>query len=209
MAISTDLFSTLKDEILQGKLLSGQKLTEKVICEKYQISRTPVREALHKLEMEGLVESIPNRGFFVLGLTDQDYMDMFTLRKVYEVQATQWAIQRITKKELEELEELFEFMEFYTMKKDIAKMLTINMNFHQKIYAASHNRMLKNLLSSYQEMLKHRENPVVKSDSYLIEVFSEHKAIFEAFKNRDVEAGMAAMSIHMDNSMARYTSSNK
>ncbi|MEE1038459.1 MAG: GntR family transcriptional regulator [Eubacterium sp.] len=209
MAISTDLFSTLKDEILQGKLLSGQKLTEKVICEKYQISRTPVREALHKLEMEGLVESIPNRGFFVLGLTDQDYMDMFTLRKVYEVQATQWAIQRITKEELEELEELFEFMEFYTMKKDIAKMLTINMNFHQKIYAASHNRMLKNLLSSYQEMLKHRENPVVKSDSYLIEVFSEHKAIFEAFKNRDVEAGMAAMSIHMDNSMARYTSRNK
>ena len=99
MAISTDLFSTLKDEILQGKLLSGQKLTEKVICEKYQISRTPVREALHKLEMEGLVESIPNRGFFVLGLTDQDYMDMFTLRKVYEVQATQWAIQRITKEE--------------------------------------------------------------------------------------------------------------
>lgn len=209
MAISTDLFSTLKDEILQGKLLSGQKLTEKVICEKYQISRTPVREALHKLEMEGLVESIPNRGFFVLGLTDQDYMDMFTLRKVYEVQATQWAIQRITKEELEELEELFEFMEFYTMKKDIAKMLTINMNFHQKIYAASHNRMLKNLLSSYQEMLKHRENPVAKSDTYLLEVFSEHKAIFEAFKNRDVEAGMAAMSIHMDNSMARYTSRNK
>ena len=209
MAISTDLFSTLKDEILQGKLLSGQKLTEKVICEKYQISRTPVREALHKLEMEGLVESIPNRGFFVLGLTEQDYLDMFTLRKVYEVQATQWAIQRITPEEFEELEELFEFMEFYTMKQDVAKMLTINMNFHQKIYAASHNRMLKNLLSSYQEMLKHRESPVVKSDNYLLEVFSEHKAIFEAFKKRDVEAGIIAMSIHMDNSMARYTSRNK
>ena len=65
MAISDNLFSTIKDDILTGKLKSGEKLTEKVICNQYNISRTPVREALQKLEMEGLVESIPNRGFFV------------------------------------------------------------------------------------------------------------------------------------------------
>lgn len=204
MAIAADLFTTLKDEILQGRLLSGQKLTEKVLCDKYQISRTPVREALHKLEMEGLVESIPNRGFYVLGLAEQDYLDMFTLRKIYEIQAVTWAIERITDAELEELEELFEFMEFYTMKKDVAKMLTINMNFHQKIYHASHNRMLKNLLSSYQEMLKHIENPSNKKDSYLLEVFNEHKEIFDAFKAKDIEAGKTAMAKHMDNARDRY-----
>ena len=87
MAISDNLFSTIKDDILTGKLKSGEKLTEKVICNQYSISRTPVREALQKLEMEGLVESIPNRGFFVLGLTVRDYEDMFTLRKLYEIQA--------------------------------------------------------------------------------------------------------------------------
>lgn len=204
MAIAADLFTTLKDEILQGRLLSGQKLTEKVLCDKYQISRTPVREALHKLEMEGLVESIPNRGFYVLGLAEQDYLDMFTLRKIYEIQAVTWAIERITDEELEELEELFEFMEFYTMKKDVAKMLTINMNFHQKIYNASHNRMLKNLLSSYQEMLKHIENPSTPKDSYLDEVFNEHREIFNAFKNKDIEAGRIAMANHMDCARDRY-----
>ncbi len=207
MAISADLFSTLKDEILTGKLISGQKLTEKVICDKYGVSRTPVREALQKLEMEGLVESIPNRGFFVLGLTQQDYIDMFTLRKIYEIQAITWAIERITDDEMDALKELYEFMEFYTMKEDVAKMLIINNNFHQTIYSASHNRMLKNLLSSYQEMLKHVENPAHKKEGYLLEVFKEHKAIFDAFAARDKEAGIAAMEMHMDNSKQRYIKS--
>lgn len=210
MAISADLYSTLKDDILDGSLKSGYKLTEKILCDKYHVSRTPVREALQKLEMEGLVESIPNRGFFVLGLSKQDYLDMFTLRKVYEVQAITWAIERISDEELEDLEELYEFMEFYTMKNDTGKMLTINMNFHQMIYTASHNRMLKNLLSSYQEMLKHAENPFKNhNDDYLKDVFAEHSKIFEAFKNRDVNAGIAAMTEHMDNSKKRYLANMK
>ncbi len=204
MAISADLFSTLKDKILTGELKSGEKMTEQVICKKYNISRTPVREALQKLEMEGLVESIPNRGFFVLGLTKQDYDDMFTLRQIYEVQAVKWAIERITTPEFEQLEETFEFMEFYTMKKDVAKMLTINMNFHQIIYSASKNRMLKNLLSSYQGLLKHVENNSPKKQNYLYDIFEEHKLIFEAFKNRDVDAGAQAMVSHMLSSKKRY-----
>lgn len=210
MAISADLYTTLKDDILNGTIKSGNKLTEKVLCNKYGISRTPVREALQKLEMEGLVESIPNRGFFVLGLSRQDYLDMFTLRKVYEIQAITWAIERVTDEEFEELEELYEFMEFYTLKNDMAKMLVINMNFHQMIYTASHNRMLKNLLSSYQEMLKHAENPFSgKGEDYLQQVFREHSAIFDAFRKRDVQAGIAAMTAHMDNSKERYLSNAK
>ena len=205
MAISADLFSTLKDDILTGKLASGQKLTEIVLCNKYGISRTPVREALQRLEMEGLVESIPNRGFFVLGLTRQDYMDMFTLRKTYEIQAIKWAIARMTDKEFENIEEIFEFMEFYTIKKDMAKMSTINMNFHQAIYNAAHNRILKNLLFSYQEMLKHAEKPKNHgTKEYLETILGEHKNIFEAIKARDEDMAVAAMTAHMDNSRDRY-----
>lgn len=205
MAISADLFSTLKDDILTGKLPSGQKLTEIVLCNKYGISRTPVREALQKLEMEGLVESIPNRGFFVLGLTRQDYVDMFTLRKAYEIQAITWAIERMTDKEFEKIEEIFEFMEFYTIKKDMAKMSTINMKFHRSIYNAAHNRILKNLLFSYQEMLKHAEKPKDHGSSlYLQTILKEHSDIFEAIKARDKEAAIASMATHMDNSKQRY-----
>lgn len=204
MAIADDLFSIMKDEILKGKLKSGEKLTEKVICSQHAVSRTPVREALHRLEMEGLVESLPNRGFFVLGLTNQDYEDMFTLRQIYEVQAFIWAVERATKEERENIEELFEFMEFYTMKKDVAKMLTINMNFHKMIYKSSHNRMLQNLLSSYQEMLKHVESSHIKYEGYLDDVFKEHKEIYLAFKNKDIDSGVKAISKHIENSRYRY-----
>jgi GntR family transcriptional regulator, rspAB operon transcriptional repressor len=92
--------------------------------------------------MEGLVEMIPNRGAYVLGLSARDMDDMFILRKIYEVQAVRWAIERITDEEMAQLEETFDFMEFYTMKNDVEKMLNINVNFHQTIYKASHNRML-------------------------------------------------------------------
>lgn len=209
MAIADNLFATMKDDILKGKLKSGQKLTEKLICDQHKISRTPVREALQKLEMEGLVESIPNRGFFVLGLTYQDYEDMFTLRKIYEVQALEWAIKRATKKERQDIEELFDLMEFYTGKKDLAKMLTINMNFHKMIYKASHNRMLYNLLSSYQEMLKHVEINHMDYDIYLEDVLREHSDIYLAFKNKDIEKGKLAISKHIDNSKRRFKESNK
>ena len=140
--LSSSLFSRLQTDILTGKIRSGEKLTEQRICEQYSVSRTPVREALRQLEMDGLIESIPNRGAYVIGLSLQDIGDMYQLRKIYEIQAVRWAIERITEEELDQLEETFEFMEFYTMKSDKEKMLNINTHFHQLIYSASHNRML-------------------------------------------------------------------
>ncbi|MEA4923211.1 MAG: GntR family transcriptional regulator [Eubacteriaceae bacterium] len=204
VSLSTDLSVRLKEDILSGKLKKNQKLTEQVICEEYQVSRTPVREALVALESEGLIETIPNRGAFVIGLSDKDMDDIFTLRRIYEVQATRWAIERITDEEMEALEENFDFMEFYTMKKDVDKMLNINVNFHQMIYKASHNRLLRHLLSSYQIYVKHAKTAAMKKDDYLESVLEEHRRIFRAFKDGDVEAGAAAMEEHMINSRKRH-----
>lgn len=201
--LSTNLYNELQEDILTGKLKPNQKLTEQKICDEYKVSRTPVREALRQLEMDGLIENIPNRGAFVLGLSDQDISDMYDLRKSYEVLAVRWAIDRITDEELAELEETFEFMEFYTLKNDINKMLNINTAFHQIIYNATHNRMLKQLLSSYQVYLKYCNPSNYYAPNYLTDVLAEHKAIFEAFKAKDVEAGALAMITHMDNSRNR------
>lgn len=204
MALSTDLFSNLRKDILQGKLRQGEKLTEQQICDEYNVSRTPVREAFKQLELEGFIEAIPNRGAFVAGFSSQDIQDMYELRKAYEVLAVKWAIERITKEEFEKLEEAFEFMEFYTQKKDVEKMLNINMNFHELIYKASHNRMLYHVLSSYQIYIK--QSKTTRNDvsgTYLEEVLEEHRAIFEAFKNKDAEAGIAAATKHLDNAKLR------
>ncbi len=201
--LSSSLFSRLQTDILTGKIRSGEKLTEQRICEQYSVSRTPVREALRQLEMDGLIESIPNRGAYVIGLSLQDIGDMYQLRKIYEIQAVRWAIERITEEELDQLEETFEFMEFYTMKSDKEKMLNINTHFHQLIYSASHNRMLQHMLASYQIYIKHIRTTPRNDDEYLHLVLEEHRAIFEAFQKRDVEAGARAMEIHMNNSKAR------
>lgn len=201
--LSNNLYTELQEDILTGKLRPHDKLTEKKICDDYKVSRTPVREALRQLEMDGLIENIPNRGAFVIGLSPQDILDIFDMRESYEIQAVRWAIERITKEERNELEETFEFMEFYTMKNDINKMLNINTAFHQIIYNATHNRMLKQILSSYQTFLKHCSPSNYYAPDYLVTVLEEHRAIFDAFMAGDVEGGALAMKIHMENSRSR------
>lgn len=204
VSLTTDLKLKIEEDILSGKLRKGEKLVEQALCDEYQVSRTPVREALSQLGAEGLVESIPNRGFFVVGITDEEMEDIFVLRKIYEVQATVWAIERITEEEMEALEENFEFMEFYTMKKDVDKMLNINASFHQMIYRASHNRMLEQMLSSYQIYARYAPSHTGNDSEYLDELLEEHSAIYQAFVDKDPEAGAAAMAAHMDRSMDRH-----
>lgn len=201
--MSMGLLAKLQKDILTGRFRPGEKLTEQALCKEYGVSRTPIREALRQLEENGLVENRLNRGAFVVGMSEQDYKDMFELRKAYEVQAVKWAIERITDEEMEKLEETFEFMEFYTMRNDIDKMLVINAGFHQVIYEASHNRMLHRMLSSYQTFLKYRNAESAYESNYLTTVLEEHRAIFKAFIDKDVQAGAEAMEKHIDNAKER------
>ncbi len=201
--LSGNLFTELQSDILRGRLKQGEKLSEQQICDRYGLSRTPVREAFRQLELEGLIETIPNRGAYVLGLSERDLSDLFEMRKAYEVLAVKWAIERITEEEQEKLEEAYEFMEFYTMKGEADKMLNINMQFHNLIYKASHNRMLEHTLSTYQLYLKETESNSAYLDGHLEQVLMEHKKIFDAFVSKDPEAGAVAVAAHLDNAKAR------
>lgn len=201
--LSGDLLFELRRGILQGNYQEGEKLTEQNICDEYNVSRTPVREALRQLESEGLIETIPNRGAFVTGVSSQDIADLYEMRKAYEILAVKWAILRITKEELETLGEAFDFMEFYTQKNDVEKMLNINMQFHGLIYLAAHNKRLENILSSYQIYLKQTKASVAYLDGYLEVVLEEHRRIYQAFLEGDAEAGAAATALHLDNAKAR------
>ena len=201
--VSTGLLARMQADILTGEMQPGQKIIEQKLCEKYGVSRTPLREALRQLESDGLVEYILNRGYFVVGMSDRDFEDMFDLRKAYEIQAVKWAIERITEEEMESLEETFEFMEFYTMRNDIEKMLVINAGFHQIIYEASKNRMLQKLLTSYQSYLKYKNPEVVYEENYLSTLLEEHRAIFKAFKDESPRDGAHAMEIHINRAKER------
>lgn len=202
-SLSDNLFVELRKDILTGKLKNGEKLSEQQVCDLYGVSRTPVREAFRQLELEGLLESIPNRGAFVVGLSERDLKDLCEMRKAFEIIAVRWAISRITKEEMEKLEEAYEFMEFYTMKKDAEKMININMSFHELIYQAAHNRMLAHTLSDYQFYIKQTKTNYAYLDGRLEEVLAEHKRIFLAFQNRDADAAVDAVAAHLDNAKNR------
>lgn len=202
-SLPEDLAARIREDILTGRLKNGSKLTEQAICDEYKVSRTPVREALSRLQAEGLVLSIPNRGAFVRSLSAQDLDDILTLRKIYEVQAVRWACERITDDELDELEENYEFMEFYTMKNDFDKMVTINSSFHRMIYQASHNRMLAQLLTAYQNYVRRDIPSLQQEEGYLRTVLAEHRQIYLAVRRRDTEAAVNAMTVHMNHSIAR------
>ena len=114
--MSANLYTELQAAILSGEFPNLHKLTEQAICKKYNVSRTPVREALRQLEADGLIENIPNRGAYVTALSKRDISDLFDLRSLFEIQAIEWAIKRMSSEDIDDLRETLEFMEFYTLK---------------------------------------------------------------------------------------------
>ncbi len=201
--LSAGLYSELQRDILSGEIQSGSKLTEQAVCKRYNVSRTPVREAFRQLESDGLIENIPNRGAFVTGLTKRDISDLFDLRSLFEVQAVEWAIKRMTSEDIEALSETIDFMEFYTLKGDVDKVLMFNSQFHSIIYAGTKDRMIQKTLSIYQTYLKHSAPARTYTGDYLKTILDEHKAIFEAFETKNPAAGRKAMEYHMEQSKLR------
>ena len=204
--ISANLYSELQTAILSGEIPDGSKLTEQAVCKKYNVSRTPVREAFRQLEADGLIENIPNRGAYVTALSRRDISDLFDLRSLFEVQAIEWAIKRMTSEDIDALRETVEFMEFYTLRGDIEKVLMFNSQFHSILYAGTKDRMIQKTLSTYQTYLKHSAPAKTYTGDYLKIILDEHKAIFEAVESKNPAAGRKAMEYHMEQSKLRRIS---
>ena len=204
--LSSTLFTAIQKDILSGQIRSGEKLTEQRICKQYDVSRTPVREALRQLEADGLIENIPHRGAFAIGLSRRDISDLFDLRALFEMKAVEWAIQRMSDEDVDRLRENVEFMEFYTLKGDTEKVLSFNSQFHDIIYKGTGNRMLYQTLHTYQTYLKHSAPPKTFTDDYLTTILSEHRAIFNAFESRNPIEGREAMQQHKEHSKLRRMS---
>lgn len=201
--LSANLFQLIQKDILSGEIPTDSKLTEQTLCKKYNVSRTPLREAFRQLEADGLIVNIPNRGAYAVGLSNRDISDLFDLRFLFEIQAVEWAIKRMTDEEIDELKETIEFMEFYTLKDDTEKVLNFNSQFHTLIYQGTKDRILGKTLTMYQTYLKHSAPAKTYSGDYLRTILEEHKAIFNAFESRNVAAGRKAMEHHMTQSKLR------
>ena len=201
------IYNELLRDILTGKLEKDSRLNEAVICKMYGASRTPVREAFRRLEMDGLVEYIPNRGEFVRGFTNKEIDDMLLMRMDLEVRAVVWVIQRITEEEEKELTALFNHMEFYTKNNDIHKMIDINYGFHRLLYKYTHDRLLEKTLNSYQTYTDYCCPPNYFAHNYLTKVLEEHRRIYRAIMRKDIESAKKAMQTHMERTIRRSNQS--
>ena len=209
LSLSVEVANVIKERILKGEYHIGEKLKENQIADELKVSRTPIREALKQLEKEGLIESIPNRGSFVLGLTKRDLEGIYAVREAVEVLAVSWAVERITETELAGLREVFDLMDFYSKRQNSNKVMELNKEFHQIIYDASGSRFLSQLLKSYQEYVEETRKATVYCSKNLPVILEEHRNILEAVCERNAERAVERLSLHLQNSQKRAKESLK
>jgi len=193
------VFAQLENDILNGKYQPGDSLIETKLSDELGVSRTPVREAIRQLELEGLVQSIPNKGAIVKGVSAQDIEDMYTIRMMIEGLAARWAAEKITPEELGELKEAIEFEEFYTLKNDVDHLLKFDSKFHEIIFRASKSKPLMHMLSTFHHYLQRARSASLETPGRAQKVLEEHKAIFQAIMERDAEKAEKLTTEHIKN----------
>lgn len=181
------VYEKIREDILNGKYEQHTELKEAAIGAELGVSRTPVREALRQLELEGLVNMIPNRGAFVNRITEKDVQDIYLIRSMLEGQCARWATEYITEAQLEDLEETLCLSEYHTKKNHIDKLYELDSLFHEQLYAASNSRILKHVLSDFHDYVKQVRRASIASDGRSVKSTEEHRVIFEAIKARDAD----------------------
>ena len=193
------VFMQLENDILNGKYQPGESLIETKLSEEMGVSRTPVREAIRQLELEWLVQSFPNKGAIVKGISAQDIEDIYTIRMMIEGLAARWAAEKITPEELDELKEAVEFEEFYTMKNDTTHLLKYDSRFHDIIFKASKSKPLTHTLSTFHHYVQRARSMSFGTPGRAQEVLEEHKAILKAIMDKDPEKAERLTTEHVRN----------
>lgn len=198
-SLRSRVFSQIQNDIINGKYAPGESLVETKLSEELGVSRTPVREAIRQLELEGLVQSIPNKGTLVKGVTPQDIKDIYTIRMRIEGLAARWAAEKITEEELLELREALELEEFYTVKNDASHLLRFDSRFHDIIFKASKSSPLKNMLQSFHLYIQRARTTSLESPNRAEKMLEEHRAILKAIESRDPDSAERLTTEHIKN----------
>jgi len=203
------IFNILRQQILENKYLPGDSLVETRLAEELGVSRTPIREAIRQLELEGLVESIPNKGVIVRGVSEKDIEDILALRAVLESLAAEWAVEKISDEELKSLKDNYELMEFYANKGDLDQVARLNTMFHEIIFKATKSNVLMHILTDFQYYVQMLRYKSIKVPGRVFETLEEHRRILNAFLNRDIKAAREAVNNHISNSSANIMKMKK
>ncbi len=192
------VFHKLRDDILSGAYKENEELKEVAIGEELGVSRTPVREAFRQLELEGLIQIIPNKGAYVTGITAKDVKDIYMIRSRLEGLCARWATEHITKEQMEEMEENVYLAEFHAGKGHMEQMAELDNRFHDILYEACDSKMLEHLLKDYHNyVLRVRKKTL--STGRGRESNKEHQLIMEAIKEKNADRAEELAHAHMIN----------
>ncbi|MBO6267268.1 MAG: GntR family transcriptional regulator [Synergistaceae bacterium] len=200
---------TLRDAVRRGILQPGERLMEIQLAEDLGVSRTPVREAIRKLEMEGYVIMMPRRGTYVADLSIRDINEVFEIRTSLESLASGLAAERIDEDELEKLQRLLVEIGAYIKSGDMESIVRTDTEFHDLLYQASRNTRLVGIISNIREQLTRFRTTSMSFPGRLKATLEEHRKIVEAIAQGDEKAARKAAEHHMEKSEQTLLASMK
>lgn len=191
------VFETLRIAILKGVLSPGQHLMEMQLAQQLGVSRTPVREAIRMLELEGLVLMIPRKGARVAAISEKSLCDVLEVRSALEELSVRLACSRIERADLERLEKINQQFIRLCQTDDVVSIAQIDEQFHGLIYEAADNAKLLQLLNQMQNQMYRYRVEYIKMKERRQILVEEHKKIIRALARRDEVAAAEAISTHI------------
>jgi DNA-binding GntR family transcriptional regulator len=192
------VFHRIREDILNGKYKDHEELKEVAIGQELGVSRTPVREAFRQLELEGLIQIIPNKGAYVTGIKIKDIKDIYMIRSKLEGLCARWACSNITKEQLEEMEEVIYLAEFHAARGHMEQMAELDNRFHTIMYEACNSKMLEHLLKDYHQYVWRVRQKTLSTNRGAVSNV-EHKFIMEAIKENNPDKAEELANQHMIN----------
>lgn len=193
------VFNKIREDILSGKYKEHEELKEVAIGEELGVSRTPVREAFRQLELEGLIQIIPNKGAYVTGITIDDVKDIYMIRSKLEGLCASWACDNITDEQLEEMEENIYLAKFHAEKGHFEQMAELDSRFHEILYEACNSKMLEHLLKDFHQYVQRVRKKTLSTTDRSLASNQEHQMIMEAIKNKNNADAEQLATVHINN----------
>jgi DNA-binding GntR family transcriptional regulator len=197
------VFETLREAIIEGVLNPGERLMEVQLAEEMGVSRTPVREAIRKLELEGFVVMLARKGAYVADISTKDIADVFEIRAGLESLACQLAAERITDEELDELQVLLVKVVDNAEQGDVEAFIEADTEFHDVLYRASRNERLVQIISNLREQIQRFRSTTLASPGRLKVALEEHKKIVDAIYERNIVLAGQLAQEHIENAENR------
>lgn len=193
------VFNTLRRAILKGELKPGERLMEIALAERLGVSRTPIREAMRKLELEGLVVMIPRRGAQVANITEKDLNDVLEVRITLEQMAIEKACKLMTEEQLSSLYLAAKEFEHMLPEGNLVALAEADEAFHDIIYKASDNARLIQVVNNLREQIYRYRVEYLKEEEVRHDLINEHVEMYNAIKAHDVEKAKELTFAHIEN----------